>query len=215
MNFKKINPQTAIIIVLVLVIIGFAYNKWGEGMLASIKYRFSGQEEKDRLQIGDVGAKLRIIEYYSYTCEYCRSFESEIKPTIIRNYVSGSKVRWVFRPVDLELGVAVLCADEQDKFLEYHDSLFRNASNISKEEDLKQLAKNVGMNEETFWQCYSSGKYETLVIGWYNDLVSDFKKYKIAENEKGTPAFLIGDKMITGMQPYDVIAGIIEEKLAK
>jgi len=212
---KKPSLQTIIIVILALMVIGFAYNEWGKGIIPSIKYKLSNEGEKDRLQIGDANAKLRVIEYYSYTCEYCRNFENEIKPKIIKNYVSGSKIKWIFRPVDPELGVAALCADEQGKFLEYHDSLFRNAPNISKEEDLKQLAKNVGMNEETFWQCYSSGKYETLVIGWYNDLMSDFRKYKISEDKKGTPAFLIGDKMITGMQPYDVLAALIEEQLVK
>jgi protein-disulfide isomerase len=212
---KKLNSQTIIIVILVLVVFGFAYNEWGRGVLPSLKYKFSGQEEKDKLQIGDVNAGLRIIEYYSYGCEYCKIFEDEVKPMIIKNYVSGGSARWVFRPIDVGLGDAVLCANEQDKFLEYHDSLFRNAANIQKEEDLKQLAKNVGMNEETFWQCYSSGKYATLVTGWYNDLMSDFRKYKVSEDKKGTPAFLIGDEMITGVQSYNIFAEKIEKNLNK
>ncbi|MDP2934260.1 MAG: thioredoxin domain-containing protein, partial [bacterium] len=184
---KKINTQTIIITTLVLIIVGFAYNQWGKGIFPSIKYKLSRESEKDKLQIGDANAKIRIVEYYSYTCEYCRNFESEVKPKIIKNYVSSGKVKWIFRPIDQDLGDAILCAEEQGKFLEYHDSLFRNASNISKAEDLKVLAKNVDMNEEVFWECYSSGKYRTLVTGWYSDLMSDFRKYKISEDKKGTP----------------------------
>jgi len=212
---KKPSIQTVIIIILALMVVGFAFNEWGRGIFPSIKYKLSGESEKDKLQIGDANAKIRIVEYYSYACEYCRNFENEIKPKIIKNYVSSGKIKWVFRPIDPNLGDAVLCAEEQRKFLEYHDSLFRNASNISKEEDLKILAKNVDMNEETFWECYSSGKYRTLVTGWYSDLMSDFRKYKISEEKKGTPAFLVGGKMITGMQSYDVIAALIEEELGK
>jgi protein-disulfide isomerase len=212
---KKPSLQTIIIIVLALIVVGFAYNQWGEGIISSLKYKLSGQKEKDKLQIGDINAELRVVEYYSYACEYCKVFEDEIKPMIIKNYVSSGKVRWIFRPVDSDLGDAVLCANDQGKFLEYHDSLFRNAANISKEEDLKQLAKNVGMNEEEFWKCYSSGNYTTLVVGWYDDLVLDFRKYKIAEDKKGTPAFIIGDEMITGVQPYNVFVELIEKKLAE
>lgn len=212
---KKPSLQTIIIIVLALMVVGFAYNQWGQGVLSSLKYRLSGQEEKDKLQIGDINAELRIVEYYSYGCEYCKIFEDEIKPMIIKNYVSGGKVRWIFRPIDSGLGDAALCANEQGKFLEYHVSLFNNAAYIQKEEELKQLAKNVGMNEEEFWKCYSSGQYTTLVIGWYNDLMADFRKYKITEDKKGTPAFIVGDEMITGVQPYDVFAELIEKKLAE
>jgi protein-disulfide isomerase len=215
MNLKSIKKETVIIIVLALIVVGFAYNKWGDGMLASIKYKLSGQEEKDKLQIGDANATLRVVEYYSYGCEYCKIFEDEVKPEIVKNYVSGGNVRWIFRPVDVGLGDAALCANDQGKFLEYHDALFRNAANIQEETDLKQLAKNVGMNEEEFWNCYSSGKYTTLVIGWYNDLMTDFKRYKIAEEQKGTPAFVIGDEMITGVQPYNVFAETIEKSLSK
>lgn len=212
---RKPNIQTTIIIILALMVIGFAYNEWGGDFLANIKYKLSGQDEKDKLQIGDVNAGLRIVEYYSYGCEYCKIFEEEIKPTIIKNYVSSGVVKWIFRPVDLGLGDAVLCANEQGKFLEYHDSLFRNAVNIQKEEDLKQLAKNAGINEEEFWKCYSSGKYTGLVVGWYNDLMSDLRKYKVAQEQQGTPAFVIGDEMITGVQPYNIFAEKIEKQLIK
>jgi protein-disulfide isomerase len=212
---KKPNTQTIIIIALGLVVVGFAFNEWGREIIPGIKYRLIGESEKDRLQIGDANAKIGIIEYYSYACEYCREFESGIRPEINKDYVLSGKVRWIFRPIDSNLGSAVLCADDQGKFLEYHDYLFEKAPDIKEEEDLKTFAKNIGIDEEIFWQCYSSGKYETLITGWYNDLVLGFKKYKISEGEQGTPAFLIGDKMITGIQPYNVIAGTIEGELAK
>jgi protein-disulfide isomerase len=212
---KKPSPQTIIIVILALIVASFAYNEWGRGIIPSLKYKLSGESEKDKLQIGDINAKISVIEYYSYACQYCRQFEEEVKPKIIKNYVSTGKIKWIFRPLDPDLGDAVLCANEQGKFLEYHDSLFRNAANISKEEDLKVLARNVDMNEETFWECYSSGEYQTLITGWYTDLMSDLRKHKISEDKQGTPAFLIGDEMITGMQSYDVLAALIEKKLAE
>lgn len=214
-SVKKINSQTVIIMVLALIVVGFAYNEWGKDMMASIKYKISNQGEKDQLQIGEKNATFRIIEYYSYNCEYCKIFEDEIKPKIVKNYVSTGRIKWIYRPVDPEMAIAVLCANDQGKFLEYHDSLFRNAVNISKEEDLKQIAKNVGINEETFWQCYSSDKYEILVAGWYNDLIADIRRHKIPQEKQGTPAFLIGDEMVTGMQSYSAFTAILEEKLRK
>jgi len=212
---KKPSTQTIIIVILALIVLLFAYNEWGSGILSSIKYKFSGQSTKNMLQIGSATAKVEIIEYYSYTCEYCRAFEIDPKPQIIKNYISSGEARLIFRPVDQDLGDAALCANEQGKFLEYHESLFRNAPNISKAEDLKVLAKNVGMDEEKFWQCYSSGKYRTLVQGWYDELTSDFIKYKISEDQQGTPSFIIGKNMITGVQSYDVFAEAIDKALGK
>lgn len=212
---KKPSIQTIIIAILILLTLIFAYDKWGPGILSSIKYKFSGSDTKDQLQIGSATAKVRIIEYYSYACEYCRAFENDAKPDIIENYVSSGLVKFIFRPVDSDLGEAALCANEQGKFLEYHDSLFRNALNISKPEDLKVLAKNVGMDEEKFWECYASGKYQSLVQGWYNDLMSEFTKHKTPAEERGTPSFIIGSNIITGAQPYSVFAEALEKELAK
>jgi protein-disulfide isomerase len=212
---KKPSTQTIIIAVLAIIVLLLAYNQWGSGIVSSIKYNFTGQSTKNLLQIGSTNAKIDIIEYYSYTCEYCRVFEIDPKPQIIKNYVSTGEARLVFRPVDPDLGDAALCANEQGKFLEYHDSLFRNAPNISKEDDLKVLARNVGMDEEAFWQCYSSGKYRTLVEGWYNELSANFIKYKIPQDQQGTPSFIIGKNMITGVQSYDVFAEAIDKALGK
>jgi len=212
---KKINPQTIIIIILILVIVFLIYNQWGGKIIAGLKYKFIKSGEKEKLAIGEVSAKLKIVEYYSYGCEYCKAFEEELKPQLIKNYVFGGKVRWVFRPLDPELGMAVLCANEQGRFSDFHDALFRNVGYIEKGEDLKALAKNLGLNENDFWKCYSSGKYETLVMGWYNNLMSDFSRYKIADEKRGTPAFLIGDEMITGLPSYNDFAAIIERQLLK
>jgi protein-disulfide isomerase len=212
---KKLSTQTIVIIILAIVVVGFAYNEWGSGVIPKLRYRLSNESEKDKLQIGQASADFRVIEYYSYTCQYCKNFKEETWPMIFDNYIATGKLKWVFRPVDPELAIAVLCAEEQDKFSEFHSYLFDQAQYIRQNEDLKQLAKNKGMDEEAFWQCYTSEKYEALVVGWYDDLFADFNKYKVAEAERGTPAFLIGNKMITGAQSYDVIAAVIEEKLGK
>ncbi len=213
MKIKIRNIQTIIIIIMGLVIVFLVYHQWGERIIADIKYGLTGSEEKEKLWIGEKSAKLKIIEYYSYGCEYCTRFEEEIKPQIFKNYVFNGKVRWVFRPLDPEIGMAVLCANEQGKFAEYHNSLFSRFGYIEKAEDLKQIAENLGLNVDNFWRCYSSDKYAVLIIGWYKELMSDFSDQKIAEENRGTPAFLIGDEIITGIKSYVEFSSLIEKKL--
>jgi len=210
---KKPNIQTIIMAILILVILLLVYDKWGAGIVSGIKYKLADEGTKDQLQIGNSDAKIKIVEYYSYTCEYCRDFENTTKPRIMNDYVSSGAVKYVFRPIDPEFGDAALCANEQGKFLEYHDSLFRNATSIQQAEDLKVLASNVGMDVEKFWECYSSGKYQQLVEGWYNDLMSDFTKYRISSEEQGTPFFLVGSTPIAGAQSYSVFSEAIDKEL--
>jgi len=213
---KKINPQLAVIIILVMVIGWFAYNKWGGGFLLDIKYKFLSGATKAEITIGSGDAKIKIIEYYSYLCEYCKAFENEVKPQIVKNYVSTGKAQLVLRPFPpYELGEAVSCANEQGKFLEFHDYLFKNAETLKEEEDLKVFAKTAGMNSEQFWQCYSSGKYESRAELWYKQGMADFDKFEIPESQRGTPSFVINGEMINGAQAFEVFEEVIERKLAE
>lgn len=225
MEKKKINPYIVIIVILVVVVVGLVYNQWGKKFLPSgeesgkktadtttplVDTRITG----DDILIGSNNAPVTIIEYYSYFCGYCKLFHDETYPKIIENYISTGEARYVLRPYPpYELGTAVLCAKEQNKFLEYHNSLFENSANIEKVDDLKQLAGSIGLNEEQFSQCFDSQKYLTKAQTWYQQGDSDFAKAGVASDQRGTPAFFINNELIIGAQPYDKFVEIIERKL--
>jgi len=221
---KKINLQSLVIVILLLVIAAFAYNQWGKGFLpgsnsesgtpklANIKTQVSQED----IRIGNANAPVTIIEYYSYACDFCKQFEDEVRPLIVENYVSAGKVKLILRPFPpYELSQAVLCANEQGKFLEYHNYLFDNISNVQKAEDLKTFARDAGLNQNEFSQCYDSGKYKTKAEEWYRQGMDDFKKANIPSDRQGTPTFFINGEPLVGVQSYYKFAEMIESKLGK
>jgi protein-disulfide isomerase len=126
----------------------------------------------------------------------------------------GDKIKLVFRdfPIDsLHPGAtkaheAARCANEQGKFWAYHDKLFNTPPKISPE-TFKELARDVGLNPNPFETCLNSGKYQTAI------------KEDIAERNRvgvtGTPAFFINGRQISGAQPLEAFARIIDDELSR
>jgi len=220
---KKINPYIIVIVILVLVIVGFAYNQWGKRIFpASIKEpekpNINTEISKYDIWIGNENAPVTIVEYFSYLCGYCKLFEDETKPKIIENYVSTGKVKFVLRPFpifspDLKIDEAVLCANEQGKFLDFHNYVFANSDKLEKIENLKTFAKTVGLNETQFNQCFDSDKFRDRVETWYKQGVADFEKAGIASSQRGTPTFVINGELLIGAQSYERFVEVIESKL--
>lgn len=204
---KKFNPYIIIIVILLVAVAVLAYNQW-------LKPKSSVKIFKDDITIGKSDAPVTIIEYYSYLCGYCKLFETDVKPDIVKNYVATGKVKLILRPFPpYELSQSVLCANDQGKFLEYHNYLFENSDKIKSVDDLKSFAKNVGLNESEFNQCLDSGKYKSRTEEWYKQGMDDMEKAGIAQDKRGTPAFFINGEPIIGAMPYEDFVKVIESKL--
>jgi protein-disulfide isomerase len=122
-------------------------------------------------------------------------------------------VRLVFRNFPLEFhenapkaAEAAMCANEQGKFWEYHDSLFKNQQNLGVD-GLKEQAKSVGLDGGKFDQCLTSGKFAEAV-----------KKDQAAGKDlgiKGTPAFFINGRELSGAVPFEDFKKVIDSELAE
>ena len=99
---------------------------------------------------------------------------------------------------------AAQCARAQGKFWEYHDKLFASQQALAVEQ-LKQYAKEIGLNEEAFNACFDAGTYR-------NDVLQDEKEGEQA-GVSGTPAFFINGRFLSGALPYEAFASIIDEEL--
>ena len=217
----KINPRTIIIVILIIIIAGFAYNQWGKKILpASIetsdKDSVTIELFEDDIEIVNENALVTIVEYFSYLCGYCELFHDQTYPKILEDYITTGKVKYIFRPYPpYELSAAILCANEQDKFFEYHDVLFKNAGEIEKADDLKEFAKNADLDESEFNQCFDSQKYLDRAKEWHQQGEDDFEKAGVAPERRGTPAFFINGELLIGAQHYEIFVETIERKLVE
>jgi protein-disulfide isomerase len=101
---------------------------------------------------------------------------------------------------------AARCAGDQGKFWQYHDTLYSKAPKIAPA-DLQAYSKEVGVDAATFQQCLDSRKHQSAV------------QKDLAEGAKlgltGTPSFFINGREISGAQPIEAFAAIIDEELGR
>lgn len=160
---------------------------------------------------GSEKAKVTIVKFEDFQCPYCKT----VQPTfneLLKRY--DGKIRVVHKDLPLDAihpqarpaAEAARCAGEQGKFWDYHDKLYANGAKFTVEE-LKSAAKEVGLNVEGFDQCFASGKFKGAV---QKDLLEGAKL-----GLNGTPAFFINGRELTGAQPLEAFAAIIDEELGQ
>lgn len=157
---------------------------------------------------GKDGAPIVIVEFTDFQCPFCSRAQSTLEK-IFTDY--PEKVQLIFKDLPLDFHkqakdahIAAHCANEQGKFWEYHDILFKNQSQLFPDK-LKEYANQIGLDVQKFNDCFDGRKYEKYV----NESISQAQNLGIT----GTPTFFVNGRMVRGAQPYDVFKQIIEEEL--
>ncbi|MDC0153400.1 DsbA family protein [Nitrosopumilus sp.] len=168
--------------------------------------------------LGDPDAPVTIVEFGDYQCHQCHNWFLDTKPMIMRDYIETGKVNLVF--VDFaflgrdspKAAEATYCADDQNKYWEYHDSLYTaQESKIdngwANSERLKAFAFNLNLDMDSFNECLDSGKYSKRV---------QYNSQEARDNGvRGTPGFfIIGPDFeqhpIGGAQPFSVFQRVLD-----
>jgi protein-disulfide isomerase len=158
---------------------------------------------------GPEKAPVTIVEYTDFQCPYC----SRVQTTLDKIFVDyKDKVNLVFKdfPLDFHKDAkgahnAALCAQDQGKFWEYHDVLFKNQQKIGGE-DLKKYATDLGLDMAKFTACVDSKAHEKTILA------------NIQEGQSlgvtGTPCYFINGRALKGAQPYEQFKALIDEELS-
>ena len=158
---------------------------------------------------GPENAPVTIVEFSDFECPYCARVNPALEQ-VMENY--GDRVRLVFRQFPLNIHAnaqkaaeASLCAREQDQFWQMHDAMFKEQRSLGVEQ-LKEKAARLGLDTEAFNECLDSSRHAEAVVA---DL-----RAGTALGVTGTPAFFVNGRFLSGAQPYDEIAKLIDEELA-
>ncbi len=214
------NKKTFILGILALVVLGGIvwYASQNKEQINSQSSILSASQEssestmtgevKEELFLGNPDALVNVIEYSSHFCGHCINFHNDTLPLLIDKYVKTGKVKWIFRFLGpTELGLAIFCAQEENKFLEFNNLLFEHISEIKSVDDIKSMAGRAGLNQENFSQCFDSKKYEDKVEIWYDQATE--------AGVGGTPTFYINGKELVGNRPINIFEQMIEDALAQ
>jgi protein-disulfide isomerase len=159
---------------------------------------------------GPANAPVTIIEFSDFECPFC----SRVVPTIAEiKQKYGDKVRLVFRQFPLNFhpdaqkaAEASLCANDQGKFWELHDAMFKDQKALAVD-SLKAKAKELGMNADQFNSCLDSGKHAETVR-------ADIQAGSQA-GVNGTPAMFINGRFVSGALPLNEFTKIIDDELKR
>ena len=178
--------------------------------------RVEGISADDDPFLGSPNAPVTIIEFSDFECPFCKRFFDGTLKDIITNYVDTGKVKYVLRDFPLSdmhpnaeiAAEAANCANEQDKYWEFHDILFENqedwvSGNTTVE--FKKYVSTLGLNEEQFNLCLKSGKYVAEIMKDIQD--------GLDAGVQGTPTFYINGVKVAGAQMYPIFKQVIDQEL--
>ena len=166
---------------------------------------------------GDPSAPITILEWGDYQCTFCYKFHQNTLDIINEDFIKTSKVKLVFKdyplngPDSLLAAEASYCAQDQEKYWQYHDELYKNwggeRTGWITRDSLTEFAKEIQLDINEFNKCLDENKYENKINKMY-----DFGK-EIGID--ATPSFLVFNNeniiKIRGNQPLEVFLKTFDE----
>jgi protein-disulfide isomerase len=159
---------------------------------------------------GAKDAWVTVVEVSDFQCPFCSRVTDTLKE-IASTY--GEDVRVVFKhnPLPfhnraLPAAMAAECAHEQGKFWAMHDEMFAN-QRLLEDSDLEGYAKKASLDVGRWKKCVSEQKYKGKIE---NDQTTASRL-----GARGTPAFFINGRFLSGAQPFASFKAIIDEELKK
>jgi protein-disulfide isomerase len=167
--------------------------------------------------LGSPDAPVEIIEFADFQCPACEQFASITEPDVRTRIVDAGLARYVFYDFPLSMhpnawpaSHAAACADDQGKFWEMHDRIFRGQPDWSPQRNPKgtfeAYAREVGVNVDQWEECYDSRKYQRRIAA------------NVAEGERrnvrSTPTFIIGRRMVPGVMTFDQMRAYVDSARA-
>ncbi|MDB5658643.1 MAG: DsbA family protein [Cypionkella sp.] len=168
--------------------------------------------------IGQLDAKVKIVEYLSFTCPHCAAFHAEVYPQLKADYIDTGKVRLEYHEVYFDrygLWAAMMarCGGEMrymgitDIVLETQKEWAASDDPNAVVENLKKIGRTAGMDDATLDACMKNSAMAEA-------LVTHFETNMKADAIEGTPTFIINGTKHSNMA-YDDLKAILDAELAK
>lgn len=188
----------------------------------NVKLSLSALRQQGVPLLGNPSAPVTIVKFGDFQCPFCDRFAKETEPQINQTYIQTGKINMLFvhftiyGPDSITAAVAAQCINDQGKFWNLYDILYKNQGAVNSgwanKDNLKKFASQIpGLDTQKFNSCLDSGKYLTLV---QNDLA-----LATSLGLQGTPAFIIeksdgsNPELLPGAYPFPAFQELINKKL--
>lgn len=178
--------------------------------------------EPNAIAWGPQDAPIKVEEFLDYQCPACGQYARSFEGGVIDAFANSGKVRYEvkFMPFledrangreSRDAAQSVLCAADQDKAWQMHNTLFanqlitgeENIGNFSKAR-LKEMAATIaGMDAAAFGACLDSNKHEARV--------AEIRKDGETRGVQSTPSFFINGKLNPNVRTADDFRNAFKE----
>ena len=174
-------------------------------------------EVKD-FTLGSPDAKVKIVEYASFTCPHCAHFAETVFKPLKAEYIDTGKVHFTLREVYFDrygLWAALIarCGGEM-KYFGIQDMLFAKQAEWAASDDpavvvenLKTLGRSAGLEDAAMDACLNDQANAEA-------LITQFKTNFEADGVEGTPTLFINGTKYSNMA-YEDLKPILDAELAK
>ena len=157
---------------------------------------------------GAKDAPVTIVQFSDFQCPFC----SRVEPTITKvmdDYKGKVRVVWrdlplPFHPNAMPAAIAARAAGDQGKFWEMHDKIFADQQHMDRP-TYEKYAQELGLNMGKFKAALDAEKGKELIQA---DSAAGGKI-----GARGTPAFFINGKFLSGAQPFEMFKTKIDDEL--
>lgn len=188
MENSKTKPMVSVLVVVAVLVVGFFLLRDTkptevpveiEGVEVSTENNTNFENSgirpitKDDHIIGDMNAKIVIVEYSDTECPFCKVFHNTMQRVV--NQYEGD-VAWVYRHYPIAQlhqkafreAEATECAWKlggNDGFWKYTNEVYRRTGSNDKlpVEELPKIAQSVGLNLNSFNTCLESGEFAVKI----------------------------------------------------
>jgi protein-disulfide isomerase len=174
--------------------------------------------EPTDFSLGSPDAKVKIVEYASFTCPHCAQFHATVFGDLKKDYIDTGKVHFTMREVyfdryGLWAALVARCGGEM-RYFGIHNMLFEKQQEWAASEDPMQVVKNLktiglaaGLDDAAMEVCLNDTANAEA-------LIKRFQTNMEADGVKGTPTIFVNGAKHSNMAYADLKA-IIEAELAK
>jgi protein-disulfide isomerase len=153
---------------------------------------------------GNPEGDVTIVEFFDYRCPYCK----QVEPSIESMLKQDPKLRLVYKefpilgPVSVTAAHAALAAKAQGKYDAFHAAMMTARGNIT-DDTVYQVASSVGLDVAKLKRDMASPEVAQTIK---TDM-----KLADALDIHGTPAFIIGDKVVPGALDLDALKTMVAD----
>lgn len=207
-SWSQVVVYTISVFLLILITLSLI-KYFGRPGVDDLSYRL--EERPLDIIFGDDSAKLSIYMYSSYSCTYCNLFFNEGYPQLKEEYIDKGKLKLIMRltvktnNIDLlnSLKTAV-CINRFGNF-EYLHRLLLNNHKVVYTNDFREMVEEFIDKDILVAECVLGGESEEYL----KQNLDDFEAFEM----KGTPTFIIGNKIYSGYKDYPTFKKIINDHL--